>query len=56
MSAYVMVAVLIMRVYWAFKGNKYASWKVFFPFEKEGFAKDVAYHQVLIFFYKTKQL
>jgi Ni/Fe-hydrogenase 1 B-type cytochrome subunit len=38
MSAYVMVAVLIMRVYWAFKGNKFASWKVFFPFDKKGFA------------------
>lgn len=38
MSAYVMVAVLIMRVYWSFKGNKYSSWKVFFPFDKEGLA------------------
>ena len=38
MSAYIMVAVLIMRVYWAFKGNKYSSWKVFFPFNKEGLA------------------
>ncbi|WP_281298960.1 Ni/Fe-hydrogenase, b-type cytochrome subunit [Flavobacterium limnophilum] len=37
MSAYVMVAVLILRVYWAFKGNKFASWKVFFPFDKKGF-------------------
>lgn len=38
MSAYVMVAVLIMRVYWSFKGNKYSSWKVFVPFDKEGLA------------------
>lgn len=36
MSAYLMVAVLFMRVYWAFKGNKYSKWKVFFPFDKEG--------------------
>ncbi len=36
MSAYLMVAVLFMRVYWAFKGNKYASWKVFMPFDKKG--------------------
>ncbi len=36
MSAYVMVAVMIMRVYWAFKGNKYSSWKTFVPFDKEG--------------------
>jgi len=38
MSAYVMVTVLIMRVYWAFVGNKYANWKVFVPFDKEGLA------------------
>ena len=38
MSAYVMVAVLIMRVYWAFVGNKYSSWKVFVPFDKEGWS------------------
>jgi len=36
MSAYVMVAVMIMRVYWAFVGNKYSHWKVFVPFDKEG--------------------
>jgi len=38
MSAYVMVAVLVMRVYWAFVGNKYSSWKVFVPFDKEGWS------------------
>lgn len=37
-SAYLMVAVMIMRVYWAFKGNKYASWKTFVPFNKKGFS------------------
>lgn len=36
MSAYLMVGVLIMRVYWAFTGNKYANWKVFVPFNKKG--------------------
>ncbi|HLO74223.1 MAG TPA: Ni/Fe-hydrogenase, b-type cytochrome subunit [Flavobacterium sp.] len=39
MFAYIMVAVLIMRVYFAFMGNKYASWRVFFPFNKKGFSK-----------------
>jgi Ni/Fe-hydrogenase 1 B-type cytochrome subunit len=38
MSAYVMVAVLVMRVYWAFVGNKYSSWKVFVPFDKKGWS------------------
>ncbi|MBA4154738.1 Ni/Fe-hydrogenase, b-type cytochrome subunit [Flavobacterium sp.] len=36
MSAYLMVAVLILRVYFAFKGNKYANWRVYFPFKKAG--------------------
>jgi Ni/Fe-hydrogenase 1 B-type cytochrome subunit len=34
MSAYIMFALLIMRVYWAFVGNKYSNWKVFIPFTK----------------------
>lgn len=38
-SAYLFLAVLILRVYFAFKGNKYANWKVFFPFKKEGFGR-----------------
>ncbi|MET3018434.1 Ni/Fe-hydrogenase, b-type cytochrome subunit [Flavobacterium hydatis] len=38
-SAYLFVSVLILRVYFAFKGNKYANWRVFFPFKKEGFAR-----------------
>lgn len=35
-SAYIMTALMIMRVYWAFQGNKYSSWKIFFPFNKHG--------------------
>ncbi len=35
-SAYVMVAVMILRVYWAFVGNKFSNWRVFFPFNKKG--------------------
>lgn len=38
--AYLMVAVMIMRVYLAFSGNKFANWKVFIPFtQKGGFKK-----------------
>lgn len=37
MSAYTLVAVMVLRVYWAFKGNRYASWKTFIPFDKKGF-------------------
>ena len=39
MAAYIMVAVMVMRVYWAFAGNKFANWRVFFPFNKKGFEK-----------------
>ncbi len=35
-SAYILVAVMIMRVYWLFKGNRYASWKGFNLFSKKG--------------------
>src|SRR5574343_910155 len=35
-SAYAMVAVMFMRVYWAFVGNRFASWRQFVPFDKEG--------------------
>ena len=38
-SAYIMCAVWIIRFYWAIMGNKYANWKVFFPYNKEGFHK-----------------
>lgn len=35
-SAYAMVAVMFMRVYWAFVGNRFASWRQFVPFDKKG--------------------
>ncbi|HLE42156.1 MAG TPA: Ni/Fe-hydrogenase, b-type cytochrome subunit [Nitrospirota bacterium] len=35
-AAYVMLMSIIIRIYWAFAGNKYASWKAFFPFNKKG--------------------
>ena len=30
-AAYVFVVSLLIRLYWAFAGNKYASWKALFP-------------------------
>ncbi|MFV0238388.1 MAG: Ni/Fe-hydrogenase, b-type cytochrome subunit [Flavobacteriales bacterium] len=35
-SAYILVAVMIMRIYCMFVGNKYAHWKAFNPFSKKG--------------------
>lgn len=34
-SAYAFLMSLIIRVYWAFMGSRYASWKVWFPFTGE---------------------
>jgi Ni/Fe-hydrogenase 1 B-type cytochrome subunit len=31
-AAYTFLMSVIIRVYWAFVGNKYASWKIWFPF------------------------
>ena len=35
-SAYAMVAAMFMRVYWAFAGNRFANWRQFIPFDKQG--------------------
>lgn len=34
-AAYIFTFNLIIRLYWAFAGNKFANWRVFFPFSKE---------------------
>lgn len=34
-AAYAFLMSLIIRIYWAFMGNKYANWKVWFPFTAE---------------------
>ncbi len=34
-AAYVFVAVMILRIYWAFAGNRYAHWRSFNPFTKK---------------------
>ncbi len=33
-AAYVFLAVMIMRVYWSFVGNKYAHWTAFIPLNR----------------------
>ncbi len=35
-TAFILVAVVIFRIYWAFVGNRFASWKNFTPFSKKG--------------------
>ncbi len=33
-AAYIFFFVMILRLYWAFAGNQFASWKAFWPFSK----------------------
>ena len=35
-AAYIFLMSLIIRIYWAFVGNKYANWRAFFPFTFKG--------------------
>ena len=34
-AAYVFFFVMILRIYWAFMGNQFASWKAFWPFSRK---------------------
>jgi Ni/Fe-hydrogenase 1 B-type cytochrome subunit len=56
-SAYVFVAVMLLRLYWAFAGNKYAHWKAFIPFSKKALhnIKHVAKHDMLLLPNKDKE-
>lgn len=38
-SAYLMVAVMVLRLYYAFFGNRYASWRVMLPLGKSSLSK-----------------
>jgi len=40
-TAYVFTVSVFARIYWMFKGNRYANWRAFFPF------KDEAYHNMI---------
>jgi len=35
-SAFIFVATIMMRFYWAFVGNQYANWQAYWPFTKKG--------------------
>lgn len=35
-AAFIFVASILMRFYWAFVGNQYARWKAYWPFTKKG--------------------
>jgi Ni/Fe-hydrogenase 1 B-type cytochrome subunit len=49
-AAYVFVVALAVRVYWAFAGNSYASWKEFFPFSgrrARGIRKNILFYSLI---------
>jgi Ni/Fe-hydrogenase 1 B-type cytochrome subunit len=35
-TAYLFAIVIVLRLYWSFVGNKFASWRAFFPYTKKG--------------------
>ncbi len=46
-AAYVFVMSLVLRIYWSFVGNRYASWKILFPLSREEWgyvAKEMKYY------------
>lgn len=49
-AAYLFVAVMILRIYWAFAGNRYAHWRNFLPFNKKGLKNmlHVLKHDILL--------
>jgi len=49
-AAYIFVAVMILRVYWAFAGNRYARLTAFLPFSKKGWKNfvHVLKHDILL--------
>ena len=54
-SAYAMVAAMFMRLYWAFAGNRFANWRQFVPFDKEGREKMWHVMKYDIFLFNEKE-
>ena len=53
-SAYVLLAALIVRTYWAFVGNKYANWRSFLPLNVRFFRRLLRVLRIDIFLLKGK--
>ncbi len=56
-AAYFFVAAMLLRIYWAFVGNKFAHWKSFVPFTKKWFSNlfYVIKHDVFLLPYNEKK-
>lgn len=53
-AAYLFVGVMLLRIYWAFVGNRYVNWKVFNPFSKKAFHNMMHVLKYDIFLMKNK--
>lgn len=50
LTAYIFLFALLMRLYWAFVGNEYASWKTFIPYDRKAW-QNIIYvikHDILL--------
>lgn len=55
MTAYIFTFNLIVRLYWAFVGNRYSNWRVFFPFNRKSFKKILHVFKVDVFLQNDKK-
>ncbi len=54
-TAYILIANLIFRIYWAFSGNQFANWRNFIPYTKKGIKNILYVLKVDIFLMKDKE-
>lgn len=54
-TAYILIANLIFRLYWAFAGNQFANWRNFIPYTKKGVRNIIHVLKVDIFLFKDKE-
>lgn len=54
-TAYILIAVLIFRIYWAFAGNRFANWRNFIPYTKKGIKNILYVLKVDIFLMRDKE-
>ncbi|MGV6844697.1 MAG: Ni/Fe-hydrogenase, b-type cytochrome subunit [Lutibacter sp.] len=54
-TAYILIANLIFRIYWAFAGNQFANWRNFIPYTKKGIKNILHVLKVDIFLMRDKE-
>ncbi|NPA68368.1 MAG: Ni/Fe-hydrogenase, b-type cytochrome subunit [Chlorobi bacterium] len=54
-AAFILIANLLFRIYWAFAGNRFANWRNFIPYTKKGIQNILYVLKVDIFLQKDKK-